>query len=174
MPCNHSLPKSLRNLLRLVNKLPLSQHRAEYHLHIVAPPLRSFLSTCLGTDSLNTSEPQAASGISCYYQARKPLENSCCCVATQAHPTVLRPHGLEPTRILCSWDFPGKNSGVGCHFLLQGNLPSPGMYVPRFFVSSQQGFGVMDIKAPSACHSSQVLDRPCYSSQVSNGPCYSS
>ena len=45
---------------------------------------------------------------------------------------------------------------------------------PRFFVSSQQRFGVMDIKAPSAGHSSRVLDRPCYSSQVSNGPCYSS
>ena len=44
------------------------------------------------------------------------------------------------------------------------------MYVPQFFVSSQQRFGVMDIKALSACHSSQVLDRPCYSPQVSNGP----
>ena len=30
----------------------------------------------------------------------------------------LRPHGLEPTRLLCPWDFPGKNTGVGCHFLL--------------------------------------------------------
>ena len=33
------------------------------------------------------------------------------------------------------------------------------MYVPQFFVLSQQRFGVMDIKASSACHSSQVLDR---------------
>ena len=33
---------------------------------------------------------------------------------------VLRPHGLEPTRLLCPWDFPGKNTGVGCRFLLQG------------------------------------------------------
>ena len=32
----------------------------------------------------------------------------------------LRPHGLQPIRILCRWDFPGKNTGVGCHFLLQG------------------------------------------------------
>ena len=24
------------------------------------------------------------------------------------------------TRLLCLWDFPGKNAGVGCHFLLQG------------------------------------------------------
>ena len=27
--------------------------------------------------------------------------------------------------LLCSWDFPGKNTGVGSHFLLQGNLPDP-------------------------------------------------
>ena len=31
----------------------------------------------------------------------------------------LRPHGLAP-RLLCPWDSPGKNTGVGCHFLLQG------------------------------------------------------
>ena len=29
-------------------------------------------------------------------------------------------HGLQPTRLLCPWDFPGKNTGVGCCFLLQG------------------------------------------------------
>ena len=32
----------------------------------------------------------------------------------------LRPHGLYPTRLLRPWDSPGKNTGVGCHFLLQG------------------------------------------------------
>ena len=32
----------------------------------------------------------------------------------------LGPHGLYPARLLCPWDFPGKNAGVGCHFLLQG------------------------------------------------------
>ena len=31
----------------------------------------------------------------------------------------LQPHGLQPTRFLHPWDFPGKNTGVGCHFLLQ-------------------------------------------------------
>ena len=30
-------------------------------------------------------------------------------------------------RLLCPWDFPGKNTGVGCHFLLQGFLPNPGL-----------------------------------------------
>ena len=31
----------------------------------------------------------------------------------------LRPRGLQPARLLCPWDSPGKNAGVGCHFLLQ-------------------------------------------------------
>ena len=30
-----------------------------------------------------------------------------------------RPHGLQPTRLLFPWDFPGKSTGVGCHCLLQ-------------------------------------------------------
>ena len=30
-----------------------------------------------------------------------------------------RPHGLQPTRLLCPLDFPGKSTGVGCHCLLQ-------------------------------------------------------
>ena len=32
----------------------------------------------------------------------------------------LRPHGLQPNRLLCPRNFPGENTGVGCHFLLQG------------------------------------------------------
>ena len=31
----------------------------------------------------------------------------------------LRPHRRQPTRLPCPWDSPGKNTGVGCHFLLQ-------------------------------------------------------
>ena len=30
----------------------------------------------------------------------------------------MRPHRWQPTRLLCPWDSPGKNTGVGCHFLL--------------------------------------------------------
>ena len=35
-------------------------------------------------------------------------------------------HALWFTRLLCPWDFPGKNTGVGCHFLLQWNFPTQG------------------------------------------------
>ena len=31
----------------------------------------------------------------------------------------VRPHRRQPPRLLCPWDSPGKNTGVGCHFLLQ-------------------------------------------------------
>ena len=37
------------------------------------------------------------------------------------------PHGLQPTRLLCPWDSPGKSTGVGCHFFLQGTFPTPGL-----------------------------------------------
>ena len=35
----------------------------------------------------------------------------------QTHP--VRPHKQQPTSLLCPWDSPGKNAGVGCHLLLQ-------------------------------------------------------
>ena len=39
---------------------------------------------------------------------------------------LLWPNGLYPTRLLCPWDFLGKNTGVGCHFLLQEIFPTQG------------------------------------------------
>ena len=36
-------------------------------------------------------------------------------------PDSVRPHGLQPTRLLCPWAFPGKNTGVGCHFFSRGS-----------------------------------------------------
>ena len=39
----------------------------------------------------------------------------------------LWPCGLYPNRLLCPWNFPGENTGVGCHFLLQGIFLSQGL-----------------------------------------------
>ena len=41
------------------------------------------------------------------------------CVSHSVISDSLRPHGPEPARLLCPWDSPGKNTGVGCHPLLQ-------------------------------------------------------
>ena len=43
----------------------------------------------------------------------------CCCIASVVSDSV-RPHRQRPTRLPRPWDSPGKNAGVGCHFLLQG------------------------------------------------------
>ena len=39
----------------------------------------------------------------------------------------LQPNGPEPARLLCPWDSPGINIGVGCHFFPPGDLPDPGI-----------------------------------------------
>ena len=50
----------------------------------------------------------------------------CCCLVAKSCPTLLRPHGLYPASLLCLWDFPGKKTGGGCHFILQRIFPTQG------------------------------------------------
>ena len=50
----------------------------------------------------------------------------CCYLVVRSCPTLLQPYGVYPARILCPWDFPGQNTGVGCRFLLQGIFPTQG------------------------------------------------
>ena len=49
-------------------------------------------------------------------------ENACCAVISDS----LWSHGLWPTRLLCPWNSPGKNTEVGCHALLQRIFPTQG------------------------------------------------
>ena len=46
-------------------------------------------------------------------RGRKVLVSQSCLIS-------LQPHGLQPDRLLCPWDFQGKGTGVGCHSFLQG------------------------------------------------------
>ena len=39
----------------------------------------------------------------------------------------LQPHGLQPTKLICLWNSPSKNTGVGRHSLLQGIFPIWGL-----------------------------------------------
>ena len=41
------------------------------------------------------------------------------CSVTQSCLALCDLHGMYPAMLLCPWDFPGKNTGVGCHALLQ-------------------------------------------------------
>ena len=47
------------------------------------------------------------------------LSECCCCKVASVMSDSVRPHRQQPTRLPRPWDSPGKNSGVGCHFLLQ-------------------------------------------------------
>ena len=53
-------------------------------------------------------------------QSTREVPTHCCCfkVASVMSDSV-RPHRRQPTRLPRPWDSPGKNTGVGCHFLLQ-------------------------------------------------------
>ena len=48
----------------------------------------------------------------------------CCCSVAKLCPALLQPHGLQTARLLCPWDFPGKNTRMDFHFLLWEIFPS--------------------------------------------------
>ena len=61
------------------------------------------------SENKQTKEPEYAPTLNAAAAAAK---------SHQSCPT-LWPHRWQPTRLPCPWDSPGKNTGVGCHFLLQ-------------------------------------------------------
>ena len=50
----------------------------------------------------------------------------CACPVASVVSDSLWLDGLQPARLLCPWDSPGKNTGVGCHALLQGIFQTQG------------------------------------------------
>ena len=78
-------------------------------LPILNPPPSS-----LPTPSLKVV-PEHRPWVSCFmYQTC-----CCCCLVASVTSDSVRPHRRQPTRLPRPWDSPGKNTGVGCHFLLQ-------------------------------------------------------
>ena len=67
----------------------------------------------------------------------------------------LRPHGLYPARILCPWNSPGTNTGVGNHSLLQGIFPIHGL--PHW---RQILFHLIHQGSPLALHKLPVATNP--------------
>ena len=63
-----------------------------------------------------------------------------------------RPHGLQPTRLLCPWDFPGKSTGVGCHCLLQQSIKD--VFLKKFFAIKRI---VIRLIGKSRCVTRQIV-----------------
>ena len=75
------------------------------------PPLHPFAGVVHPKGLLFPSPCQSQS-----YTCFHVLRSVCMCSVCDS----FRPHGLWPASLLCPWDFPGKNTGVSCHFLLKG------------------------------------------------------
>ena len=80
--------------------------------------------------------------------------NNVCSVMSDS----LWPHGLYPTRILCPWDSPGKNTEEVCHFLLQGifltQRPNPHLLCLLHWQ--------MDCLPTDTCYNNIIIvDEPC-------------
>ena len=70
--------------------------------HRVSESLRDLVVLfCFGSDWIREKQNSCSGGL---------VTQLCLTLAT---------HGLQPARLFCPWDSPGKNTGVGCHFLLQ-------------------------------------------------------
>ena len=61
----------------------------------------------------------------------------------------LQPHGLQPASLLCPWDSPGKNTGAGCHFLLQEIFLTQGSNLCLLWLLHWQADGCATWKAPN-------------------------
>ena len=59
-------------------------------------------------------------------------------------------HGLQPTRLLCPWHFPSRNTGVGCHFLLQGIFltASPALLADSLLLSHGESSKALGLSLP--------------------------
>ena len=59
-------------------------------------------------------------------QSKKVGKANICCLVARSHSPLFQPPGLQPARLLCPWDAPHKETGVGCHVPLQGIFPTQG------------------------------------------------
>ena len=83
----------------------------------------------------------------------------------------LRPQGLcsLPGSLLCVWNFPGQNTGAGCHFLLQGSFPTqdlPNLHLLCLLHWQADSFPLGHLGSPFLTTESSVFSIPCSSSEV--------
>ena len=74
--------------------------------------------------------------------------------------TLCDPHGLQPARLLCPWGSPGKNTGVGCHLLLQGIVLTQGSDLCLYVSCIAGGFSITEPLAVPSMAPSFVLKLP--------------
>ena len=81
----------------------------------------------------------------------------CVCVRTRARSVVSDSAAPWTARLLCPWDSPAKNTGVGCHALLQGIFPTQGLNPSFLCLLHWQGHS-LPLAPPSSLY--QMINAP--------------
>ena len=100
------------------------KHLNRYQIVLLSFPHVMNIAFLLSLSNLNVLRPQSASGIKVqqYLHKKYRFLSAVLCLVTQLCPTLW----TVTHRLLCPWDSPGKNTGVGCH-----TLSSRGSFQPR-------------------------------------------
>ena len=101
----------------------------------------------LFTFTLNSKVLNTANKTLCSLCCFSGVKYMCVCLCVHVHPTLHNPVDCGPPRLFCPWNFPGKNTGVGCLFLLQG-IFSPQENEPTSLVSPALARGFLTIVPP--------------------------
>ena len=78
-----------------------------------------FLGPCINILAMGERTPYSGLWFKAHITSHKTSTAAAAAKSLQSCPTLVRPHRRQPTRLPCPWDSPGKNTGVGCHFLLK-------------------------------------------------------
>ena len=70
------------------------------------------------------------------------ISGGACMLSHKVMSDLLQPRGLQPTKLLCPWDSLGKNTGVGCHFLLRGIFPTEGLKAHLLHILHWQAYSL--------------------------------
>ena len=120
MSSRRALPSHCAGLHSSVAVLGRRQNRSS-QIRAVSPGFRPLCPLEHPWDGLNpVSSPKIGDQNACYLMA---VSWTHACVPTCS----VMPAGHEPPGLICPWNFPGKNTGVGCHALFQGILPTQGL-----------------------------------------------
>ena len=127
MPCKLHFPGCFATWLLPVKSLPIGVTSDDQMVGqgVALSPIIafSFLVILGSVSTVVMSPPPQSQGwtVAVLSPPQSSVQFSCSVV-----PGSLRPHGLQPTRLLRPWHSPGKDTGVGCHFLLLGIFPAQG------------------------------------------------
>ena len=121
--CTHTPPAALPHgepTATLLQKLHISRHSSGNTQHDTLLPLtpRPVFHHLHQSRQVFVHYPTAFSSFASFFSSLSFPSIFSVLFSVMSHSS--QPQGLQPARLLCPWDFPGKNTGVGCHFLLQG------------------------------------------------------